>query len=209
MKIKWITHACFQIITKDDTVIYFDPYQIKSGEKKADLILISHDHYDHADKKSIKNILKDSTVIICPLSSQSKLKNFKTVGLDVGDTTEIKEIKVLAVRAYNIGKMFHPKKNNWLGYIVETENKRIYHAGDTDLIDEMKNLGPIDVAMIPVGDTYTMDFNQGVKSLEYIKPKICLPMHQWDHDLKEFKKMAEKENPDVKVELIEGRVLEI
>ncbi|MHA1269129.1 MAG: MBL fold metallo-hydrolase [Candidatus Helarchaeota archaeon] len=209
MKIFWITHACFQIITNDNKVIYFDPYQIGSDREKADIILASHDHYDHADKNSIANIIKDSTIILCPTSSVKKLKGFNTTGMEVGDTKEINGIKIIAVRAYNVGKSFHPKQKNWLGYIVEVEGKRIYHAGDTDLIDEMKNLGDINVAMIPVGDTYTMDFKQGIESLKYIKPKICLPMHQWDNDLNKFKKMAEKEVPDVKVELIEGKSLEI
>ncbi|MHA1231664.1 MAG: MBL fold metallo-hydrolase [Candidatus Helarchaeota archaeon] len=209
MKIKWITHACFQITSNDGRVIYFDPYQITSNEKPADIILVSHDHYDHADSTSIKNVSKDGTKIYCPKSSVGKLKKFNAIGLEIGDTVDADGIKITAVRAYNVGKMFHPKKNNWLGFIVELEGKRIYHAGDTDVIDEMKDLGPIDVAMIPVGGTYTMDFKEGIEALKYIKPKICLPMHQWDHDLNEFKSMAEKEVPEVKVELIQGKIFEI
>ncbi|TFF88975.1 MAG: MBL fold metallo-hydrolase [Promethearchaeota archaeon] len=209
MKIKWITHSCFRISTEEGRVIYTDPYKIPSDEEKADIILISHDHYDHADKKSIKNVIKDTTKVICPETSKKKMKNFNPKGLNPGDSIKIDEIQIAAVRAYNIGKQFHPKNNDWLGYIIELEGKRLYHAGDTDYIDEMKSLGEIDVAMLPVGDTYTMDFKQAIKACDTIKPKICLPMHQWDHDLNEFKELAHKEVPDVEVELIEGKIFEI
>ena len=208
MKVNWIGHSCFQIIS-GDRVIYFDPYEINSGEEKADIILISHDHYDHADKGSINNIIKDTTIVVCPTTSERKFKKYNTKGMNVRDKIEINGINIEAVRAYNIGKKFHPKDKNWVGYIIELEGKRIYHAGDTDFIEEMNNLGDIDVAMIPVGDTYTMNFTEGIEACKVIRPKICLPMHQWDFDLNDFKSMAKKEVPEVKVELIEGRTLEI
>jgi L-ascorbate metabolism protein UlaG (beta-lactamase superfamily) len=209
MKIKWISHACFQIITKEGKVIYTDPYEISSDEEKADIVLISHDHYDHADKRSINIIMTDNTQIICPKTSEKKLKKFNPKGLKPGDSIDIGGITIEAVRAYNVGKAFHPKNNNWLGYIVETNGKRLYHAGDTDLIEEMKNLRNIDIAMLPVGDTYTMNFSEAIEACRVIKPKICLPMHQWDHDLNEFKSKANESVPDVKIELIEGKIFEI
>ncbi|MBD3229971.1 MAG: MBL fold metallo-hydrolase [Candidatus Lokiarchaeota archaeon] len=209
MKIKWISHSCFQIIKEGKTVIYTDPYKIDSNEEKADIILISHEHYDHADKKSINKVIKDTTELICPVSSQKKLKKFNPKGLKPGELVKIDEIQIEAVRAYNIGKQFYPKNNDWLGYIIEIEGKRLYHAGDTDYIDEMKSLGKIDVAMLPVGDTYTMDFEQAVKACDTIKPKICLPMHQWDHDLQDFKSMAQDKVPEVEIKLIEGEIFQI
>ena len=207
-KIKWITHACFQIVTDDNKVIYTDPYQIKSGEP-ADIILVSHDHYDHADKGAIDTVLKDDTKVVCPNSSASKLKKYNPVGLNPNDTIDIEGVKIKAVPAYNPNKAFHPKGNNWLGFIIETGGKRIYHAGDTDVIPEMKELGDLDVALIPVGDTYTMGFADAVECCDLIKAPIIVPMHDWDKDLTQFSAMVNAKLPSVKVEILKGKDLEI
>ncbi|MHA1650238.1 MAG: MBL fold metallo-hydrolase [Candidatus Helarchaeota archaeon] len=209
MKIKWITHACFQIVTDDGKVIYTDPYQIKAGDA-ADILLISHDHYDHADSGSIKKVFQENkTKVICPKTSMSKLKKFNPIGLDPNESTEINGIKILAVPAYNPNKQFHPKGNKWIGYIIETGGKRIYHAGDTDVIPEMKELGKIDVALLPVGDTYTMGFADAVEACKVINPTICVPMHDWDKDLTKFSEMVTKDVPSVKVEILKGKDLEL
>lgn len=209
VKISWVTHACFKITTNIGQIIYTDPYKIGAEEEKADLLLISHDHYDHADGKSIKNIIKEDTAVICPKSSSSKLAKFNAKGIDPNDSLEIEGIMITAVPAYNPNKAFHPKGNKWIGFIIEVDGKRIYHAGDTDVIPEMKNLGEIDVALLPVGDTYTMGFSEGVEACKIINPKICVPMHDWDKDLNEFSKMVANSGSAVKVEILKGKDLEI
>ncbi|MHA1278212.1 MAG: MBL fold metallo-hydrolase [Candidatus Helarchaeota archaeon] len=208
VKITWIAHSCFRINTADK-VIYTDPYQIKGGDP-ADIILVSHDHYDHADKGSIKEIyVENKTKLICPKTSVGKLKKFDPIGLDPNESIDVEDIKILAVPAYNPNKAFHPKGNKWVGFVIETEGKRIYHAGDTDVIPEMKELGELDVALIPVGDTYTMGFSEAVEACGIIKPKICVPMHDWDKDLTEFSKMVSKDVPFVEVQILKEKDLEI
>ncbi len=206
----WITHSCFQITTDSGKIIYTDPYQIQADEEKADIILVSHDHYDHCDTGAIKKIYQEGkTKLVCPKSSERKVKNFYPMGLDPGESTEIDDVKIIAVPAYNPNKQFHPKGNNWLGYIIEASGKRIYHAGDTDVIPEMKKLGKIDIALIPVGDTYTMGFKEAVEACSIIAPTVCIPMHDWDKDLNQFREMVKKDVPSVKVEILKEKDLEL
>ena len=208
MKIKWIGHACFQIVTDDNKVIYTDPYQISSGEP-ADIILTSHSHYDHQDKKSIKAVITENTVVICPKSDADKLKKYNPTTLNPGDSAEIAGIKITAVPAYNPVKAFHPKGNKWVGFVIEAGGKKIYHAGDTGPIPEMKELTGIDVAMIPAGGQYTMGFEDVVEVAKMIKPTILVPMHSWDKDLTPLKDMVSGAVPSVTVEILEGKELEI
>ncbi len=208
MKLKWIHHACFQLQTPGMT-IYFDPYEMGKGEPPADLILVSHDHHDHYDVKSVKKILGRDTIVVCPKTCTSNIKEGNVKGLAPGDTVEVKGVTIEAVPAYNPNKKFHPKANHWLGYVVEIDGKRVYHAGDTDNIPEMTQLGPIDVAMLPVGDNFTMGFKEAVEATAVIKPKSVVPMHHWDKDLNTFKKMVEEKVPGVRVEILSDNDLEI
>lgn len=209
MNIKWIAHSCFQIKTDNGKVIYTDPFKLEGDLEHADLILISHDHYDHADMNSIKRIFSGKTKVICPKTSAGKLKKFNPIGLAPGESETIDDIGITAVPAYNTDKQFHPEGNRWNGYIVEIAGKRLYHAGDTDVIPEMESLGPIDVAFLPVGDTYTMGFNEAVEACKIIKARIVIPMHDWDKDLNQFKTMVNKAIPIVRVEILKGKDLEI
>lgn len=209
VQIHWISHACFRIETNDGLIIYTDPYKIEGNNPPADLILVSHDHYDHADKSAIKNVLKGETRVICPKSCAAGLSKFNAAGLDPGESMEINGLRITAVPAYNPNKAFHPKGNKWVGFIIETGGKRIYHAGDTDVIPEMTTLGEIDVALLPVGDTYTMGFKEGVEACQKIKPKICVPMHDWDKDLTKFATMVKDGAPSVQVEILKAKDLQI
>jgi len=189
MKLKYIEHACFRLIL-NDKVIYFDPYKIPKDSEKADIVLASHDHYDHLDKQALKSIAKDSTIMVLPKTCSLDFKNIKK--LSVGEMIEIEKLNISAVAAYNPNKRFHPKSNQWLGYIVSDKKINIYHAGDTDLIPEMKDLKNIDIALIPVGDTYTMGFNEAADALNTFNPKNAIPMHHWGKNLNEFKKICER-----------------
>ncbi|NHI95000.1 MAG: MBL fold metallo-hydrolase [Candidatus Lokiarchaeota archaeon] len=207
-KITWITHACFKIKSDSGKIIYIDPYKMGDDEP-ADIILASHDHYDHADKKSIKNVITNKSVLICPKTCTSGLSKFNAMGMGPGDSKEINGIKIQSIRSYTPNKNFHPKKNDWLGYIIEVDGKRIYHAGDTDIIPEMNEISNIDVALLPVGDTYTMGFEDAAEACAIINPKICVPMHDWDKDLNEFERLVKEKAPNVKVEILKGKDLEI
>ncbi|MCK4239116.1 MAG: MBL fold metallo-hydrolase [Candidatus Lokiarchaeota archaeon] len=209
MKIKWISHACFQIITESGKVIYLDPYEIPTGLEKADIVISSHSHGDHMDSSSIRKISKDSTIVIGPESESDNLTKFNGKGLKLGVIFEVEDIKIQLVPAYTIKKSTHPKNRGWAGIIIEAEGKRTYHAGDTERIPEMKDLKDIDVAMLPCGGTYTMDFDESTDAACDINPKIAIPMHNWGKDLNQFKEMLKNKNSDIIVEILEDKDLQL
>ncbi len=209
MKIHWVAHSCFKVTTKAGQVIYFDPHGVGEKVHDATLILCSHEHYDHTEESSIDNMVNPKTTLICPKSSVLKLRKYKPKGIDPGEHLEVAGIKIKAVPAYNPTKHFHPKANKWVGFLVTAEGKVLYHAGDTDYIEEFKDLPPIDVAFLPVGGTYTMDFPEAAKAVVTIAPKIIVPMHAWDEDLQEFAKLVNKQAPSTRVEILQGKDLEI
>lgn len=190
-KIHWLGHDCFRIDA--GKTIYFDPYQI-SGDPKADLILVSHDHFDHCSPEDVAKIQQAGTVIITEKDSAKKLSGDVRV-VRPGETVTVDDVKIEAVPSYNTDKDFHPKKNAWLGFIVEVEGVKIYHAGDSDFIPEMKDF-EVDIALIPVSGTYVMTSEQGVKAALAINPKLAIPMHYGaivgnEQDALNFKKALE------------------
>ncbi len=186
-KIVWLGHDCFRI--DGDKIVFFDPYQISPGTK-ADLILVTHEHFDHCSPGDIAKIQKPETVIVTEKDSAKKLEgNVKVVR--PGQTIDVDEIKIEAVPAYNTDKTFHPKENGWLGFIVDMEGVRIYHAGDTDFIPEM-NQFEVDIALLPVSGTYVMTAVDAIEAALAIRPKLAIPMHYGaivggDQDAKDFK----------------------
>jgi len=205
MEITWLGHAAFKIKTHSGRIIYLDPYQIKKGEEKADIIVSSHSHGDHFDSSSIQKLKKDDTIIIGPESIASSLQKFDGKTLKLGDSFDYKDLSIELVPAYNIKKPNHPKRNEWAGIIVTSENKSVYHAGDTERIPEMKDLTSrnITVALMPCGGTYTMDFDEATDSVVDVKPEIAIPMHNWGKDLSKFRELLEKKDPSIKVEILE------
>jgi L-ascorbate metabolism protein UlaG (beta-lactamase superfamily) len=171
-KLTWLGHDGFRIATTK--TIYFDPYQI-SGGPKADLIFISHDHFDHCSPDDIAKIQQPETVIVTEKVAAKKLRGDVRI-VKPGDSIRVHEFKVEAVPSYNVDKDFHPKRNGWLGFIVEVEGVRIYHAGDTDFIQEMRDF-KVDIALLPVSGTYVMTADQAIKAAIAMKPKLAIPMH--------------------------------
>ncbi|MFQ6082257.1 MAG: MBL fold metallo-hydrolase [Candidatus Aminicenantia bacterium] len=170
----WYGHAAFKI--KTDKVIYIDPWRLPKSAGKADLILITHSHFDHLSVEDIRQIKKEDTIIITTPDGTSKLMG-DVREISPGQELEVSGIKIKAVPAYNVDKEFHPKRNEWVGYIIILEEGGIYHTGDTDFIPEMKELGPIDIALLPVGGKYTMNPEQAAQAANVIKPEIAIPMH--------------------------------
>jgi L-ascorbate metabolism protein UlaG (beta-lactamase superfamily) len=190
-KIKWLGHASFRI-DGDKSVIYIDPWKLKKAVP-ADVICITHSHYDHLSEEDVEKIRKPTTVIIGPADCKAGFGNaFKQIA--PGQSHTVGDVTVEAVPAYNTDKAFHPKGNKWMGYIVTVDGFRIYHCGDTDVIPEMENVKP-DVALLPVGGTYTMTVPQAADAASKISPKVAVPMHCGDivgtlDDRESFRKSA-------------------
>jgi len=170
--IHWLGHAAVKIT--GEVIIYVDPYEISGGEK-ADIILITHDHYDHLSKDDLDKIVGDDTVIVIPASCRNRLDDpVKTIS--PGESLTVKGVTIQAVPAYNIGKAFHPKENAYVGYVFSTGGVSYYHAGDSDYIPEMKTV-KADVAFLPVGGTYTMNAEEAAQAAADIKPDLAIPIH--------------------------------
>ncbi len=177
---KRFVQSCLLFQTKD-TVLYADPLRLQDNLPKADIILITHHHDDHCSKEDVEKIKKENTVIIAPKLASEKL-NMATNIIEPEKSINVKGIEIRAVQAYNINKFrqpglpFHPKGDG-VGYVFSLNNTKIYVAGDTDFIPEMKTLNHIDIAFLPIGGTYTMDVDEAVQAVSSIKPKMVVPIH--------------------------------
>jgi L-ascorbate metabolism protein UlaG (beta-lactamase superfamily) len=171
-KMHWLGHDGFRI--DSDRVIYFDPYQINST-KPADILFISHDHFDHCSEPDIEKIRKKDTVIVTDAATAKKLKGSIEI-VKPGDKLTVDDIPVEVVPSYNTNKNFHPKASGMLGFVVTVEGVRIYHAGDSDFIPEMKDI-KADIALLPVSGTYVMTAAEAINAALAIKPTVAIPMH--------------------------------
>lgn len=160
-------------------IIYFDPYKIESDIHDADIIFITHNHYDHFDNESINKIKNENTIVVAPKSMEEVISQIKFrdyIYLNPNEEKIIDGINIKTIPAYNIEKPFHPRENNWLGYIITYNNISYYVAGDTDKTKEAENVN-CDIALIPIGGFYTMDVNDATELVKIISPKIVIPTH--------------------------------
>ncbi len=177
--IYWLKHAGF--LLRNDLNIYIDPFHIREGLPKADIVLITHSHYDHCSIEDLKRIVDHNTIIIAPPDCQSNLARIKikeVIPVEPFQKLRIRDIEIETIPAYNVDKPFHPKDNGWVGYIIKVDGKTIYHAGDTDLIREMESLrNKIDLALLPVSGVYVMNPREAFRAFQLINPKKVFPMH--------------------------------
>lgn len=176
MQIEVLNHASIKITS--DKIYYFDPYKIDKKMSDADYIFITHDHYDHFDYSSIKNVINESTMLIVPACLEEKVKEI-TNNYTIVYTSCNYEIATLhfdTVPSYNIGKSFHLKEMNYVGYIVNIKNNKVYVMGDTDVIDEIKDIS-CDICFVPIGGTYTMNYKEASNYINMINPKEVIPIH--------------------------------
>lgn len=201
IKIKWYGHDTITL-TKGNTVICFDPYQLDK-QFHADIVLITHNHFDHLSVADLQRISDEKTVIVAAKEclGQIKLPCKKLIGIGPNEKIDIDGFKISAIRAYNIDKInpdtrkpFHPKEDDKVGYVITIDNTRFYHTGDSDLIPEMTDIMP-DVLFIPVSGTYVMTPNEAANAVKEIKPKLAIPIHYGsivgnENDAKAFKKLV-------------------
>jgi L-ascorbate metabolism protein UlaG (beta-lactamase superfamily) len=172
--LRWLGHDAF-LLQAGGKIIYFDPFQLGPGLPPADLICISHAHYDHCSPADLLMIQQPSTRIVTETEAAAKLTG-NIMTLAPGERREVEGIAIEAVPAYNTNKQFHPQSNGWLGFILTVDGVRLYHAGDTDYIPEMRNIRA-NIALLPVSGTYVMTAEEAAQAALVIGPKIAVPMH--------------------------------
>ena len=172
-------HSSIKI--KDNKIIYIDPFKIDKDYNDADIVFITHDHFDHYSEEDIDKVINENTTIIIPEELLTKILR-KGINKNAVITVEsnkeymVQGIKFETIPAYNTNKTFHPKENNWVGYIITLDGIRYYIAGDTDITEENRKV-KCDVAFVPVGGTYTMNYSEAAELVNIIKPKIAVPIH--------------------------------
>ena len=198
-------------VEDEGIVMYFDPFEIKSKSADANYIFITHEHYDHFDSISIKNVMKENTKIICPKNFSEKVISELGNGcvdniifVSANETIQlINNVTFQTFHSYNVGKNFHPYDYGMLSYLVDFFGTKIYIPGDTDINDEIKNIR-CDILFVPIGGTYTMDYREAAEITNEIMPKVVVPMHYGsivgDKCLGE--KFAKLINKNVKVNLL-------
>lgn len=195
----------------DSKILYFDPYQIENAEHDADMIFITHEHYDHFEPESIAKCKKDGTMLSAPESMKKKVLAETGIAaenclfFEPGKKYEIGSLKVETIPAYNRIKPFHPKGKKWQGYVVEMDSVRYYVSGDTGVNEDIKKVR-CDVALLPIGGTYTMNWKQAAEYAAQIKPAVVIPTHYGSivgdqADGEAFKKELGSLDADIVVEL--------
>jgi len=212
IEIKWLGHSGFLI--ENSKIIYIDPYQIKEDSKKADIILLTHSHYDHCSVADMQKIVKEDTKIIMTADCQSKITRFdvpiKMIIIEAGQELEFGGFAISTMPAYNVDKPFHSKEEAWVGYLIKTNDVLIYYAGDTDLIPEMQKLtgysgsGKKFVALLPVGGRFVMTAEEAAEAAKLIKPSLAIPMHYGsisgtEKDAEEFVQLCKEYGIEAKI----------
>ena len=180
--VRVLIHSAIRIQAEDGTVVYADPYDLVEEPHDADVVLITHGHYDHLSPEDYAKVAKSNTMVVAPAScgdEVASLRASKVVLLSAGESAEVCGITVEAVPAYNVEPerlQFHPKENGWLGYILTIDGATYYIAGDTDQNEDTEQVR-CDVALIPIGGTYTMDAKQAANFINTIKPQLVVPTH--------------------------------
>ena len=204
--IEVIAQSAIRIKNQENKIIYFDPFKLEKQYKNdADYIFITHQHFDHFSPKDILKIKNENTKIIAPRDLEKEKLDFKKDNVLLVEPSReynIDEIKFSTIHAYNINKNFHKKEFNWVGYVVEVDNEKIYVAGDTDNTEEARNV-ECDIACVPIGGTYTMTYKEAVDLILAIKPKVAIPIHYktivgTEEDAQNFKELL-KNDVEVKI----------
>ncbi len=185
--VEWLGHSGFRVRTAGATV-YIDPYRAPDGPD-ADLILVTHGHYDHFSPQDLERLSHDETLLVAPAAVAERAKG-RVVAIAPGQQLEpdpLPGVEVAAVAAYNTskrdteGRLFHPREAGCVGFHLNVRGERLYHSGDTDVIPEMDGLFGVDVALLPVSGTYVMTAGEAAEAARRIQPRVAVPMHWGEH----------------------------
>ena len=185
--LEWLGHSGFRVNAQGATV-YIDPYRV-SGGPKADLILVTHGHYDHFSLQDVERLSHEDTWLVAPAAVAERAKG-RVVSIAPGELLELEPIPgvdVAAVAAYNTskrdtdGRLFHPREAGCVGFDLNVRGERLYHSGDTDVIPEMDSVVGVDVALLPVSGTYVMTAGEAAEAARRIQPRVAVPMHWGEH----------------------------
>jgi len=186
--VEWLGHSGFRLHA-GRTTIYIDPYRVADGAKPADLILVTHGHYDHFSPRDIAAISHSRTWLIAPAAVAERVGG-RVLSIAPGEVIDPEfahGVSIRAIAAYNTskrgpdGKVFHPREAGWVGYDVNIRGERVYHAGDTDVIPEMDQVSGVDIALLPVSGTYVMTAEEAAEAARRIQPRLAVPMHCGEH----------------------------
>jgi L-ascorbate metabolism protein UlaG (beta-lactamase superfamily) len=187
-EVAWLGHSGFRVGAGARS-IYIDPYRVPPGARKADLILITHGHYDHFSPQDVERLTKPTTELIAPAAVAERLGG-RVRSVAPGEEIEpenVRGVSVRAIAAYNTskrnpeGRVFHPREAGGVGYEVNVRGERLYHAGDTDVIPEMDEVAGVDIALLPVSGTYVMTAGEAAEAARRIQPRVAVPMHWGEH----------------------------
>jgi L-ascorbate metabolism protein UlaG (beta-lactamase superfamily) len=205
--LEWLGHSGFRISTRD-AVVYIDPYRVGEGPR-ADLILITHGHYDHFSPQDVERLSHDGTWLVGPPAVAERVSG-QVVSIAPGEALDrelARGIEVAAVAAYNTskrdasGNVFHPREAGWVGYELRVRGERLYHSGDTDVIPEMDSVAGVDVALLPVSGVYVMTPGEAAEAARRIQPAVAVPMHWGEHigTREDAKAFAERAPVEVRI----------
>jgi L-ascorbate metabolism protein UlaG (beta-lactamase superfamily) len=203
--IHWLGHDSFRL--DGSSTVYIDPWKLGDGALPADLVLVTHDHFDHLSAADIAKVATPATTVVGPAPVIAQIDGVKTLTVAPGDTVTVGSVTVTAVPAYNTnkfrapGEVFHPRAAGYVGYVVDLDGRRIYHAGDTDAIPEMKGVR-CDVALLPVSGTYVMTADEALEAIGMIEAAAVVPMHFGDIVGSEADAARLKESSPVPVEIL-------
>jgi L-ascorbate metabolism protein UlaG (beta-lactamase superfamily) len=185
--LEWLGHSGFRVRTREG-VIYIDPYRVADGPK-ADLILVTHGHYDHFSPQDVERLSSERTWLVGPPAVAERVSG-QVHSIGPGEMLEdelVRGVHVSAVAAYNTskrnpeGEVFHPREAGWVGYELNVRGERLYHSGDTDVIPEMDSVAGVDVALLPVSGVYVMTAEEAAEAARRIQPRTAVPMHWGEH----------------------------
>ena len=186
--VEWLGHSGFRV-RAGRTTIYIDPYRVGPDAAPADLILVTHGHYDHFSPRDIQALSHKATWLIAPAAVAEQVGG-RVMSIAPGEVVEPEfahGVAIRAIAAYNTskrdadGRVFHAREAGWVGYDVNIRGERLYHAGDTDVIPEMDEVSGVDVALLPVSGTYVMTPEEAAEAARRIQPRLAVPMHWGEH----------------------------